>query len=185
MGERDGSSRSGKPPTSASAKPFLEPEAPGVVLGRVQLRRTSSRPPPRPIARSRPRPFVSPDLHGMRILAVEDDADLQLLFKLQLELCGAGVSVAGSCRDARASLTGAEWDLMVADIGLPDGSGHELAVFARGLARPPACIALSGSGSQDDVDAARRAGFRMHLTKPCDPGMLARVAAHFRRAPER
>jgi CheY-like chemotaxis protein len=181
MGDSDGFSRSGRRservPTAQNA---------GVVVGRVALKRESvskkakSIPPP-----ARRRALDPPNLHGLRVLAVEDDRDLQILFKLQLEMCGAFVGVAGSCREARASLTGGDWDLMIADLGLPDGSGHDLARFAGALARPTPCIALSGRGDKEEVDEARRAGFRMHLQKPCDPITLARVAEQFRRSPTR
>ncbi len=64
----------------------------------------------------------------------------------------------------------------IADLGLPDGSGYDLARFATGLTRPPACIALSAHDGHDAVDESRRVGFRLHLGKPCDPALLARVA---------
>ncbi len=55
---------------------------------------------------------------------------------------------------------------MVSDINLPDGSGLDLmrVVCSSGKSIPG--IALSGFGTRDDVDRAKRAGFTAHLTKP-------------------
>ena len=59
------------------------------------------------------------------------------------------------------------FDLLISDVGLPDGSGLELMKALRetqGLSG----IALSGFGTDDDVAASRAAGFVAHLTKPVD-----------------
>jgi CheY-like chemotaxis protein len=58
-------------------------------------------------------------------------------------------------------------DLVVSDLGLPDGSGYDL---MRELARRYGLrgIALSGYGMEDDVQQSREAGFERHLTKPVD-----------------
>jgi CheY-like chemotaxis protein len=61
----------------------------------------------------------------------------------------------------------------MSDIGLPDGSGLEVARRARGLAQRPArLIALTGYGSTSDIDASRQAGFDDHLVKPIDLELL-------------
>jgi CheY-like chemotaxis protein len=124
--------------------------------------------------------FAEPDLRGLRVLAVEDDEDLRALIALRFEDCGARVSTASSCAEATLTLVAGAWDVLIADIGLPDGNGYSLARIARALPLPPACIALSGRGSQDDIDEARRAGFRLHVRKPCDPSVLIRIAEQLR-----
>jgi CheY-like chemotaxis protein len=77
-----------------------------------------------------------------------------------------------------------EFDILVSDIGLPDGSGLELMPRFVALAgtRPIAGIALSGFGMPEDVERSYAAGFHEHLIKPVDFALLrkalARVAAN-------
>jgi DNA-binding response OmpR family regulator len=65
---------------------------------------------------------------------------------------------------ARTALADGEFDLIISDIELPDGSGLELIREAGDLPG----IAMSGFGSEDDVRSSESAGFAMHLTKPID-----------------
>jgi CheY-like chemotaxis protein len=60
-----------------------------------------------------------------------------------------------------------DFDLIISDIGLPDGSGLELMrqIRDRYAARG---IALSGYGMEEDIRKSREAGFLAHLTKPVD-----------------
>jgi CheY-like chemotaxis protein len=122
------------------------------------------------------------DLRGLRVLAVEDDEDQRTLLAMHLESHGALVSTASSCAEATLALVAGAWDVLIADIGLPDGNGYALARIARALPIPPTCIALSGHGSHDDIDEAMRAGFRLHVRKPCDPSVLVRIAEQLGRA---
>ncbi len=77
---------------------------------------------------------------------------------------------------------GHEFDLLISDLGLPDGSGLDLIRKLRASRMTPiAGIALSGYGMDDDLRSSREAGFLEHLIKPIDfPGLEAairRVAA--------
>jgi CheY-like chemotaxis protein len=57
------------------------------------------------------------------------------------------------------------FDLIISDIGLPDGSGIELMQLLN--ARTPIRgIAVSGYGMEEDIRRSREAGFMAHLTKP-------------------
>ena len=58
-----------------------------------------------------------------------------------------------------------EFDILLSDIGLPDGSGHELLRRLLEKRKVPA-LALSGFGMDDDVERSLKAGFFDHLTKP-------------------
>ena len=58
-----------------------------------------------------------------------------------------------------------DFDILLSDIGLPDGSGHELLRRILEKRRVPA-LALSGFGMDDDVERSLEAGFADHLTKP-------------------
>jgi CheY-like chemotaxis protein len=106
----------------------------------------------------------------LRILLVEDNVDtLQTLSRL-LERNGCSVTAAGSMgaalAAAQAAREGAEkFDLVVSDLGLPDGGGQDLMRELRdrdGLSG----IALSGYGMEEDIEKSRAAGFHKHLIKP-------------------
>jgi PAS domain S-box-containing protein len=120
------------------------------------------------------------DAENRRVLVVEDDPDTASLIGMFLSDRGYAVSVAHSLHDGLEALA-SEWDVLISDIGLPDGSGLELARRARAAARPPrTLIALSGYGSKNDVAGSHSAGFDQHLVKPIDLDVLMRV---LRRAP--
>jgi CheY-like chemotaxis protein len=57
-------------------------------------------------------------------------------------------------------------DLIISDLGLPDGTGLDLIRQLAADQKPVAAIALSGYGMEADVKASLEAGFRRHLTKP-------------------
>ena len=131
----------------------------------------------RPLAdvRMHPRPIDSPPALSGSVLLVEDDLDLLEFLAAYLEARGARVVRAATCELARAALAGERFDLLVSDIDLPDGNGHDLLLEARD--RIAAAVALTGRRDGDSVDASRAAGFDAHLIKPCEPEILARVVA--------
>jgi len=59
----------------------------------------------------------------------------------------------------------AEFDLLLSDLGPPDGSGLELVGKVRAM-RPMPALALSGFGMEEDIVRCKQAGFDAHLTKP-------------------
>ena len=67
------------------------------------------------------------------------------------------------------------FDLMLSDLGLPDGSGLDLMRTLRAQGSTLPGIALSGFGQQKDVEQSRDAGFAAHLTKPADYDQLVGV----------
>ena len=69
---------------------------------------------------------------------------------------------------ARAAEREGPFDLVVCDIGLPDGSGYDLIRRLHGILGPISGIALSGFRTEDDQRKSREAGFHIHLTKPVD-----------------
>jgi two-component system CheB/CheR fusion protein len=105
-----------------------------------------------------------------RILFAEDNEDSATAIAEFLRANGYEVLVANSVQSAleRAAQS---FDVVVSDLGLPDGTGHELMAQLR-LARPVPGIALSGYGSERDVARALAAGFDVHLTKPVEPEAL-------------
>jgi PAS domain S-box-containing protein len=116
---------------------------------------------------------------SFRLLLVEDhEPTLQVMAAL-LEASGHDVKVARGVASARAVAERHPFDLVVSDLGLPDGSGLDLMPELRerfGLRG----IAVSGYGMEEDLRRSREAGFEEHLIKPVDPDKLkasiARVA---------
>lgn len=102
---------------------------------------------------------------AVRILMVDDHPDTGRAMQRLLEKIGYRVQLAESVASAVAAASAEPFDLLISDIGLPDGDGCEL---LRTLAaqRPVKAIALSGFGMEDDVRRSRAAGFAEHLTKP-------------------
>ena len=74
-------------------------------------------------------------LHGVRVLLVEDHRDTAELLRTVLGEQGAGVHVAGSLAEALATLAAREFDVLVSDIAMPDGTGYEL-IGAHARRRP-------------------------------------------------
>ena len=114
---------------------------------------------------------------GLRILLVEDhESTAQILARL-LRRAGHEVDVACSVAGAKAIFDRREFDLIISDLGLPDGSGLDLFRYMNER-RATEGIALSGYGMQTDVDASLAAGFREHLVKPIDWPKLEAVIDH-------
>jgi signal transduction histidine kinase/CheY-like chemotaxis protein len=101
---------------------------------------------------------------GLRILLVEDNADTLRYLDLILRRRGYEVVPAASLAAARRAAAAGDYDLLISDIELSDGSGLELMSDLRHRAIPG--IALSGHGSEDDLEQSRAAGFATHLVKP-------------------
>jgi len=108
-------------------------------------------------------PLVGP----LRILLVEDNPDTLRVMSRLLRGRGHAVTAADGLAAATRAAEGESFDLLVSDLGLPDGSGLDL-IRRLGAIRPIPGIALSGYGMDDDVKRSREAGFSEHLTKPID-----------------
>ena len=108
------------------------------------------------------------------ILVVDDHADTLNIMSRLLARRGYRVLTAGSCADALARRGRIRVDLIVSDLGLPDGSGLNLLALLRQIRDVPA-VALSGYGMEEDVTKSRAAGFNEHLTKPIDFPLLMRT----------
>jgi CheY-like chemotaxis protein len=103
----------------------------------------------------------------LQILLVEDHKDTARVLGRILKNAGYEVSHADSMLKARELANTGRFDLVISDVGLPDGSGLDL---MRGLRETQGLtgIALSGFGTDDDVAASTAAGFAEHITKPVD-----------------
>ncbi|HEY0512355.1 MAG TPA: ATP-binding protein [Thermoanaerobaculia bacterium] len=112
----------------------------------------------------------------LRLLLVEDNlATLEVMAAL-LELAGHDVKPAPDVRTARQLAASHTFDLVVSDLGLPDGNGFDLMRELReryGLTG----IAVSGFGMEEDLRRSRDSGFLEHLVKPVDVEKLKAAIA--------
>ena len=109
-----------------------------------------------------------------RILLVEDHVDTRRVLTRLLTSFGFAVSAAGSVREALDLSERERFDVLVSDIGLPDGTGTEL---MRELKQRQTItgIALSGFGRDEDIRRSADAGFVSHLIKPVNFQTLREV----------
>jgi CheY-like chemotaxis protein len=130
-------------------------------------------------------PDYAPDLAGLRVLVVDDEADARQLHATMLEQYGAQVTTAASVAEAMSYFTEARPserpDLIVSDISMPGDDGYSLIRQVRSLAverggRVPA-IALTGLTQVADRIRVLSAGFQMHLAKPVNAAELALALA--------
>jgi signal transduction histidine kinase/ActR/RegA family two-component response regulator len=108
---------------------------------------------------------------NLRLLLVEDHDDTREVLARLLTRRGYNVAPARNAQEARALCREKSFDLLVGDIALPDGTGCELLeeLSAKyGLQG----IAMSGFGSDYDLDLSKAAGFLEHLVKPIDATAL-------------
>ena len=115
-----------------------------------------------------------PQKRPLRILLVEDHGDTARVMRQVLQNKGHYVQTAGDVASA-LMLAGREtFDLVISDLGLPDGNGLDL---MRQLKQRHGLkgIALSGFGMEEDIRKSEEAGFLAHLTKPITPQRLEEV----------
>ncbi|HEY9659538.1 MAG TPA: hybrid sensor histidine kinase/response regulator, partial [Allocoleopsis sp.] len=119
-----------------------------------------------------------PSLAGLRILAVDDEVAILKLMKHILEAVGATVETVTSVREAIAALINApsRYDVLLADIGMPDEDGFALMRQVRALdtelgGQIPAA-AITAYVSDREQQQAIDAGFQMHMAKPINPTQL-------------
>jgi CheY-like chemotaxis protein len=137
--------------------------------------------PVHPLAPSAGARIPVPDLHAVRVFAVDDDPDALRLVREILEAAGAQVFTANSAAEALAGLEAARPDVLLADLGMPRMDGFELIARIRRMADPalrdmPAA-ALTAYARSEDRAKALRSGFQVHLSKPIDPGELMAAIA--------
>lgn len=103
----------------------------------------------------------------LRILLVEDHRDTRHALSRLLTHFGHQTSVADGTRRALEMMASQRFDLVLCDIGLPDGSGYD--VISKAKARGPIKgIAITGFGTDEDIRRSKEAGFDFHLVKPVD-----------------
>jgi PAS domain S-box-containing protein len=122
-----------------------------------------------------------PDLRGVRVLVVDDEADTRELLREVLEQCGAEVRDAGSSGQAFEVVTAWAPGVIVSDIGMPGEDGYAFIQRVRqwertsGLRIP--AVALTAYARSEDRIRALLAGYQVHVAKPIEPVEFALVVA--------
>ncbi|EYF04281.1 PAS domain-containing hybrid sensor histidine kinase/response regulator [Chondromyces apiculatus] len=133
-------------------------------------------PPPTPSPTSWTSP---PELSGLRILVVDDEADARDIMRDLLERCGSEVSTAASAAEAFTLLHERRPDLILSDIGMAGEDGY--AFMRRLRALPPEeggrtpSIAITAYARAAERTRALVAGYKAHVPKPVDPAELMAV----------
>jgi PAS domain S-box-containing protein len=125
--------------------------------------------------------FKAPDLAGIKVLVVEDEADARELIQRVLTECGATVITVSKADEALRRVEQERPHLLLSDIGMPGVDGYELLRRVRALGparggKVPA-IALTAFARSEDRTRALRAGFQVHLSKPVEPSELMTAVA--------
>lgn len=129
-----------------------------------------------PVSRPASIPLSQTPPLGIRILLVDDHKDTRNSLRTVLVKRGHSVILAASCEEALACSAKQPFDLVISDLGLPDGTGHELMIKLK-AAHSIRGIALSGYGMEADINRSLKAGFDTHLTKPVNiPALDAAIA---------
>ncbi len=110
----------------------------------------------------------------LRILVVDDHDDTRRVLGNLLRGKGHEVSTAVNVATALETLSCKTIDVLLSDIGLPDGTGYQLMEQAKSF-QPLIGIALSGFGMAEDIDRAFEAGFSHHMIKPVNFDQLETV----------
>ena len=114
---------------------------------------------------------------SLSILLVDDHADTCAALERLLTLRGHKVVTAHSMHTALETAAGKSFDLLISDVGLPDGNGMDLLRSLRAM-RPIRGIAISGFGMDADISKSLEAGFTEHLVKPVNLEKLEAAMRH-------
>lgn len=157
---------------------------PTAVLKRRETPSAVSAPPPREEAALR----CPPQLEGLRVLIVDDEADTRELLRTLLENCRAVVETASSAEEGLRRLTQRRPHVLLSDIGMPGEDGYTFIRKVRALSaseggRTPA-VALTAYARAEDRTRALLAGFKAHVPKPIERSELLAVLLSVAPPPE-
>lgn len=113
-----------------------------------------------------------------KILLVEDHASTRASLTMLLERRRFTVVAVPTCTQAQAAVKESDFDLVISDIGLPDGDGYACMLALRKMRPRIRGIALSGYGMEEDRRRSHEVGFTEHLTKPVNMQSLDRAIAN-------
>jgi len=128
---------------------------------------------------------AAPNLTGIRVLLVEDNAVNQQIAVELLTKAGAAVSIANDGSEAVAAITGAvqppPYDIVLMDMQMPVMDGHEATRAIRSDPRWDSLpiIAMTAQAMAEERDQCLSEGMNDHITKPIDPDLLYRTVLAF------
>jgi CheY-like chemotaxis protein len=111
---------------------------------------------------------------ALKVFVVENHADTLQTLKIYLEESGHSVNTASTVTQAVNLLPKVECDVLICDIGLPDGFGWDV---MQKVPKGIFAVAMSGFGMNADSAKSRAAGFRYHLLKPFKAAELDKILA--------
>lgn len=117
----------------------------------------------------------APQQRGYYVLLVEDHQATRAALAVLLKRRGCTVTSAASVAEAREHAAEKDFDLLISDLGLPDGDGCDLMAELHKRHAGLLGIAITGFGMENDIVRSREAGFREHLTKPISISSLERA----------
>jgi signal transduction histidine kinase/DNA-binding response OmpR family regulator len=134
-------------------------------------------------ATTEPQDGASSSTMRLRLLMVEDHPDTAAMLRRLLLRRGHEVRSADTVNGALQLAHEYEFDVLLSDIGLPDGTGVDLITQMHQFVDPASfrAIALSGFGMSEDLERSKAAGFSEHLTKPVDFSQLERTLSRLGR----
>lgn len=148
----------------------------------VRSEPASDEPRVHPAAQSAAPDGCPPELAGLRVLVVDDEADSRELLNAVLSSCGAEITAASSAAEAFELVKGGQFNVIVSDIGMPDEDGYALIKKIRELPHESGggipAVALTAYARAEDRIQALRANFQMHISKPVEPSELVVVVAN-------
>ncbi len=123
-----------------------------------------------------------PSLQGLRVLAVDDEADTREMIRAVLEHCKMEVITAGSASEALEAIVQSRPDVLLSDLGMPGEDGYTLIAKVRALpaercGQIPAAALTAYVRAEDRVKVLR-SGFQLHVSKPLEPNELVAVVAN-------
>ena len=123
-----------------------------------------------------PAPAISGGTLQHKILLVDDHEDTCTGMRMILERRGYRVKVAHDVQGALAVAEDYPFELIISDLGLPDGTGFDLMKeLRRRRGDSIRGVALSGFGMESDIDRSMEAGFEEHLIKPVNLERLGEI----------
>jgi signal transduction histidine kinase/ActR/RegA family two-component response regulator len=121
-------------------------------------------------------------LQGLRVLAVDDEADTREMIRAVLEHCKMEVITAGSSSEALEAIAQSRPDVLISDLGMPGEDGYSLIAKVRAL--PPErggqipAAALTAYVRAEDRVKVLYSGFQLHVSKPIEPNELLAVVTN-------
>ena len=113
---------------------------------------------------------------GLHLLVVEDQGDFRSSLEAFFELLGHRGRFVADVASALRAASEESFDVLLSDVGLPDGDGWELLrQLEQNGRRPPYAVAMSGFCLAEHAAKSKAAGFALHLNKPFPPENLEKA----------